>query len=73
MLVLYSTRRDAQIAVVGERELPRILDRGLEARLDYYSEYIDRARFPEAEYQRRAARLPALEIQGRPRSMPSSR
>ncbi len=51
ILVLYSTRRDAQIAVVGERELPQILDRGLEARLDYYSEYIDRARFPEAEYR----------------------
>jgi len=51
ILVLYSTRRDAQIAVVGERELPQILDRGLEARLDYYSEYIDRARFPEPEYR----------------------
>jgi signal transduction histidine kinase len=51
ILVLYSTRRDAQIAVVGERELPQILDRGLDTRLDYYSEYIDRARFPEPEYR----------------------
>ena len=51
ILVLYSTRRDAQIAVVGERELPQILDRGLDARLDYYSEYIDRARLPEPEYR----------------------
>ena len=32
VLVLYSTRRDAQIAVVGERELPRILEQGLERR-----------------------------------------
>lgn len=51
ILVLYSTRRDAQIAVVGERELPQILDRGLATHLDYYSEYIDRARFPEPEYR----------------------
>jgi signal transduction histidine kinase len=50
VLVLYSTRRDAQIAVVGERELPRILDEGLHEDLDYYSEYIDRGRFPDPEY-----------------------
>ena len=51
VLVLYSTRRDAQIAVVGERELPRILDRGLNNEVDYYSEYIDRARFPDPKYR----------------------
>jgi signal transduction histidine kinase len=51
VLVLYSTRRDARIAVLGERELPRILDQGLQTRLDYYTEYIDRARFPEPEYR----------------------
>jgi signal transduction histidine kinase len=51
VLVLYSTRRDAQIAVVGERDLPRILDAGLGASLDYYSEYIDRARFPDPSYK----------------------
>jgi len=51
VLVLYSTRRDAQIAVIGERELPRILETGLGSGLDYYSEYIDRARFPDPAYQ----------------------
>ena len=52
VLVLYSTRRDAQIAVVGERELPRILDDGLtDGSLDYYSEYIDRGRFPDPQYR----------------------
>ena len=51
VLVLYSTRRDAQIAVIGERELPRILESGLPNGLDYYSEYIDRARFPDPAYQ----------------------
>jgi signal transduction histidine kinase len=52
VLVLYSTRRDSQIAIVGERELPRILDNGLTENLDYYSEYIDQARFPEPEYKK---------------------
>ena len=51
VLVIYSTRRDAQIAVIGERELPQALDGGLGGRLDYYSEYIDPARFEEAGYQ----------------------
>jgi signal transduction histidine kinase len=50
VLVLYSTRRDAQIVAIGERELPRILEKGL-GRLDYYSEYIDEARFPDPAYQ----------------------
>src|SRR5688572_12820127 len=49
VLVLYSTRRDAQIAVVGDRELPRILEQGLPQGLDYYSEYLDWARFPDPE------------------------
>src|SRR5215471_3961579 len=51
VFVLYSTRRDAQIAVVGERELPRVLDAGLGGNLDYYSEYLDRARIPDPAYQ----------------------
>ena len=51
VLVLYSTRRDAQIVAVGERELPRIIDAGMSQSLDYYSEYIDRARFPDPDYR----------------------
>jgi signal transduction histidine kinase len=51
VLVLYSTRRDAQVAVVGDRELPRILEAGLEEGLDFYSEYIDLARFGDPGYQ----------------------
>jgi signal transduction histidine kinase len=50
VLVVYSTRRDAQIVAIGERELPLILDRGL-GHVDYYSEYIDQARFPDTSYQ----------------------
>ena len=35
---------------IGERELPRILEQGLGG-VDYYSEYIDQARFPDSAYQ----------------------
>src|SRR5277367_2669840 len=51
VLVLYSTRRDAQIAIIGDRELPRVLGEGLGGGLDYYAEYIDSARFPDPQYQ----------------------
>jgi signal transduction histidine kinase len=55
VLVLYSTRRDAPISVAGERELPRILEDGLNRELDhglaYYSEYVDQGRFPDPAYQ----------------------
>ena len=50
VLVLYSTRADAQIAIVGERMLPRILADGLDDSVDYYSEFIDQSRFPDARY-----------------------
>src|SRR5262245_5098359 len=51
VLVVYSTRRDAQIAAVGDRDLPRILERNLTQGVDYYSEFIDQARFASAEYR----------------------
>ena len=55
VLVLYSTRRDAPISIIGERELPRSLERGLAHKPDhslaYYSEYIDQGRFSDHAYQ----------------------
>jgi len=51
VLVLYSTRRDAQIVTIGEREFPRLLEDGIDGGVDYYSEYIDRARFPDPVYR----------------------
>jgi len=51
VLVLYSTRRDSEFSTIGERELPRVLDVGLGRDLDYYSEFIDAARFPDPSYQ----------------------
>lgn len=51
VLVLYSTRRDAQIVTVVDRELPRILAEGLGAPVDQFSEYIDQGRFPDPAYR----------------------
>jgi signal transduction histidine kinase len=51
ILVVYSTRRDAQVALVGERDLPRLLEDGVGGRLDYYAEFIDPARFLDSGYQ----------------------
>ena len=51
VLVVYSTRRDTQIAIIGDRELPGFLEEGLGVKPDVYSEYIDGARFPEAQYR----------------------
>src|SRR5262245_3786850 len=51
VLALYATRRDAQIAIVGDRELPRILEYDLAADVDYYSEFIDQSRFSSIDYQ----------------------
>ena len=46
-----ATRRDAQIAVVGDRVLEPLLGKGLPGGVDYYSEGLDQARFAHADYQ----------------------
>src|SRR5262245_14179986 len=51
VLILFSTRRDAQIVTISERVLPQMLDAAAPGGVDYYSEYIDQARFPDEEYQ----------------------
>jgi signal transduction histidine kinase len=50
VLVLYSTRRDARIVTVGDRELPRILNDGQPDGVDYYSEFLDQVRLSGADY-----------------------
>ena len=52
VLALYATRRDAQLAKIGDRDLPRIMDDGLSTLVDYYSEFLDRARSENQEYLR---------------------
>jgi hypothetical protein len=51
VLVLYSLRRDAQFSVVGQNELPRMVDAGLSQNLDYYAEFIDITRFSDPAYR----------------------
>src|SRR5690242_20140139 len=51
VLALYANRRNAQIAVVGDREIPRVLAASLPDGVDYYSEFIDRARVPTPAYR----------------------
>jgi len=51
VLVLYSTRPDAQLSIVGESELPRILEAGLPQRIVYYSEFMDIATFPKRAHR----------------------
>jgi signal transduction histidine kinase len=64
VLVLYSTRRDAEFSAVGESELPKILEVGLARDLDYYSEFIDLARFPDTTYRDAMRDFVRLKYQG---------
>ena len=50
VLVIHSTRRDSLITEAAERVLMQHLDEAFGVRLDYYSEYIDPARFPERDF-----------------------
>ena len=51
VLVLYSTRRDAQIVVVGDREISNKLEQSVPGGIDYYSEFLDEARFSRPQYR----------------------
>ena len=64
VLVLYSTRRDAQFSIVGENEFPRILDVGMGRNLDYYSEFIDLTRFSDPTYTEAFREFLRLKYQG---------
>ena len=64
VLVVYSTRRDTQIAIAGDREVPRLVEKAFGMRPDYYAEYIDGARFPDAEYKAAFLHYLRLKYQG---------
>jgi signal transduction histidine kinase len=64
VLVLYATRRDAQLVVVSDRLLPQMFDRELEADVDYYSEFIDQARFAQPNYDEAFLDYLLLKYQG---------
>ena len=50
VLTIYSMRRETQLPVLADRELPRLL-KAAAGSVDVYSEYIDVPRFPEPAYQ----------------------
>ena len=41
VLALYSVGRDSQLAMIGDRDLPRVLRSSLTGGVDYYAEYLD--------------------------------
>ena len=47
VLVLYSTRSDAQLSIIGESKLPQILNADPGHNVVHYSEFIDATTFPE--------------------------
>ena len=51
ILALHSTRRGAPAAAELDATLERTLLQSLAGRLDYYSEYVDLARFPEPHHE----------------------
>ena len=55
VLVLYAQRRDAQFTVTLESRLPSLLENNLPEGLDYYSEFIDQARFQRPELSERVS------------------
>jgi len=66
VLVLFSMRRDTQIATVADREMPRLLERGLSKKIEYYSEYIDAGRFSDDQYRTAFRQYLALKYGGSP-------
>ena len=50
VLTLYATRSNAPATVAVDRAIHRVLETGLQGSVDYYSEQIDLARFPEPDY-----------------------
>lgn len=51
VLVIYSTRRETQFSMAGDRLIPRSLKEQFSRAPDYYAEYLDGARFPQRGYQ----------------------
>src|SRR5687767_9480815 len=64
VLVLYGTRPEARISILGDRELPRRLERGLGERVNHYSEHLDLARFRDAQYRTAVADFLRLKYSG---------
>ena len=64
VLVLFSTGRSAQFAVVAERNLPSLLFHGMDEGVDYHSEYIESPMFSRPEYPNAYRDSLSLKYQG---------
>ena len=51
VLVIYANRSDSQFSILAETDLPRMIEKELGRNLDYYSEFMDVARFPDSIYE----------------------
>jgi signal transduction histidine kinase len=65
VLLLYSLRRDTQLAVAGDRLLPDMLRQAIGS-VDVYSEYMDLPRFPEPQYEQALVEYLSLKYNRRP-------
>jgi signal transduction histidine kinase len=65
VLVLHATRPDAQVTMIAEAELPRALNAEFDGNVDYYSEFIDVARFPDTSYRAAFANLLRVKYRAR--------
>jgi signal transduction histidine kinase len=64
VLVLYGARRDAQALQVFEVQLRQLLTKALADRLDYYTEYLDSARFAAPAQQSALRQFLSRKYQG---------
>src|SRR5262249_50497053 len=64
VLVLYSSRRDAQLAVVAEREIPAGIRARFPEGINYNAEYIDQGRFSRADFQKALCEFLLLKYHG---------
>src|SRR5262245_60608983 len=51
VLVIYEHRNDAQIVMIGDRDLPQLISKGINQPVAYYSEFLDDYRSRDSSYQ----------------------
>jgi signal transduction histidine kinase len=64
VLVLHATRPDARVSVLGDLELPRMMEHRLGQRVSHSSTYLDLARFGDAQYRSAVTDFLHLKYQG---------
>jgi len=65
VLILYETRRTAQMVVISDREIPTILGNSSPQGVDYYAEFVDEGRYKQRDYQRAFGEFLASKYKGK--------